>query len=321
MTARRRSLVPFVSAAAVAAVFALGALLAGPAGAQSTAAPTPDCSGFAITDPAGDQGLPQGVGIVPAGPNLDITGVFFKYDASDPDAKSPLTVNIQVTDLDKSIPLGGSTASWYAEWTYQDVVYYVKASVDSSGTETYTGGVDDPNTGLDEAIATTGKFFPGPKGIVQIYVPQGSTKANDGNRLTETVAHSSVDVPGFLLFADNAPETGGGKNYTVAQCPGTGPKPGLLAVKLATSTVKKAKARKGKTLSFRLTSSDNITDIKATLKKGSASYGSGKLDVLDVAGTLKVKLKKSLKKGTYKLSLTGQTNSGSGKASFNVRVR
>ena len=217
-------------------------------------------------------------------------------------------MNIQVTNLDKTIPLGGTTASWYAEWTYQDVVYYVKASVDTAGTETYTGGTDDPNTGLSEVLGTSGKFYPGPNGIVQIFVPQAGTKANDGNRLTETVAHASVDVPGLLLFADNAPNSGSGKTYTVAQCPGTGPKPGLLAVKLLTSSVKASKAKKGKSLSFRLSTQDNVSDVKATLKKGSKSYGSGSLEVLDVAGTLKVKLKKSLKKGTYKLTLTGQTN-------------
>ena len=111
MTVAKRSLTPIVAAAAVAAAFAVSACLAGPAGAQSTTPPKPDCPGNVITDPPGDQGLPQGVGVIPAGPNLDITNVFFRYD-NDPDAKSPLTANIQVTNLDKSLPLGGSAASW-----------------------------------------------------------------------------------------------------------------------------------------------------------------------------------------------------------------
>jgi uncharacterized protein YaiE (UPF0345 family) len=320
MPTARRPIVPLLAATIAAAAFALVAWLAAPAGAQSAAAPKPDCSGLAFTDPPGDQGLPQGVGIVPAGPNLDITGAFFRYD-TDQDAKSPVTVNIEVSDLDKSIPLGGTTASWYAEWTYKDVVYYVKASVDTAGTETYTGGTDDPTQGLDEALTTSGKFYPGPNGIVQIFIPQGATKANDGNRLTQTLAHTSVDIPGFLLFADNAPEAGSGKTYTVAQCPGTGPKPVLMPIKLLTSTVKASKAKKGKSLSLRVTSPDSLTDIKATLKKGSSTYGTGKLETLDVAGTLKVKLKRSLKKGTYKLNLTGQTNGGPGKSTFNLRVR
>jgi hypothetical protein len=318
VTVAKRPLVPVVAALAATLAFGLCAWQAGPADAQSTGTPKPDCSGNVITDAPGDQGLPQGVGVIPAGPNLDITNVFLRYDA-DPDAKSPLTANIQVTNLDKSIPLGGTTASWYAEWTVGGTLYYVKASVDASGAETYTAGVDDPNTGLSEDIDTSGHFFMGPNGVVQIFVPQSGTKASDGNRLTETTAHSSVDIPGFLLFADNAPDGGSGKSYVVKQCPG-GPAP-ALPVELVTSSVKRSKAKKGKTLSFRLTSQDALTDIKGTLKKGSKSYGSGTLGVLDVAGILKVKLKKSLKKGTYKLNLTGKTAAGDGEATFNVKVK
>jgi hypothetical protein len=318
----KRPLIPVVAAFAVTVAFALYGLLAGSAGAQSTATPKPDCSGNLISDPAGDQEGPEGIPVIAAGPNLDITNVFFRYDA-DPDAKSPLTANVQVTNLDKTVPTGASTLSWTVEWTVGSIVYYVKASVDGSGAESYTGGVDDPTNGLTEDLTTSGKFFPGSNGVIQIFVPQGPTKASDGNRLTESVAHSSIDVDlvasGVLFFSDSAPDNGGGRSYTVKQCPGG---PGLkLPAELVTSTVKASKAKKGKTLSFRLTSQDALTDIKGTLKKGSKSYGSGKLGTLDVAGILKIKLKKSMKKGTYKLSLSGTTAAGPAKASFNVKVR
>jgi hypothetical protein len=106
----KRPLAPLLAASAVTVAFALATCFAGAAGAQTTTTPKPDCSGNVISDAPGDQSLPQGIGIIPAGPNLDITNVFFRYDA-DPEAKSPLTANIQVTNIDKFVPLGSASAS------------------------------------------------------------------------------------------------------------------------------------------------------------------------------------------------------------------
>ena len=328
MTQSKRPLV--VLAAALAAIVCASIAWVGPVGAQTAAAPTPDCSGFVFKDSSSDQGIPQGaVPIIPAGPNLDITGVFFRYD-TDAEQKTPVTVNIQVTDLSKDLPLGGSAASWYAEWTVADVIYYAKADLDDAGAITYDYGVDDPNLGLTSTGPTTGKFFEGPGGIVQIRVPQAGTKANDGSVLKESVAHASVTLPGLLVFADNAPDAGTGKNYTVAQCPGaetTTPPPAttstVLPVKLITSSAKasKSKTKAGKSLSFKLQSTEQVTGLKATFKKGSTSYGTGKLATLNGNGTLKVKLKKALKKGSYKLKLTGTTAGGARSATYAVKVK
>jgi hypothetical protein len=324
----------FFAAVAISLSYACTAWFAAPTRAQAGATPTPDCSGIVLTDPSGDQGIPQGaVPIIPAGPNLDLTGVFFRYDAGT-DAKSPVTVNIQVANLSKDLPLGGSAASWYAEWNVADVLYYAKADMDDGGAITYDYGIDDPNLGLTSSGATSGKFVEGEKGVVQIVVPQSSaTKATDGSVLKQTEAHTSVTLPGLLVFADSAPDSGTAKNYTVAQCPGaetaptapttttTTTQPDVLPITLGTSSAKASKGKKGKSLAFKLKSTEEVTGITATFKKGSTSYGSGKLAKLKSSGTLKVKLKKALKKGTYKLQLKGTTAAGKGKATFSVKVR
>jgi hypothetical protein len=332
-----RSKRPFVALAVAAASIACAAIAwVGPVAAQTSGTPVPDCSGNVFKDTAGDQGIPQGaVPIIPAGPNLDITAVFFRYD-TDPEAKTPVTVNIQVSNLSKDLPLGSNAASWYAEWTVADVIYYAKADLDDAGTVVYDYGIDDPTTGLTSSGPTTGKLFEGDNGVVQIRVPQAGAKATDGSVLKESVAHTSVTLPGLLVFADNAPDTGTAKNYTVAQCPGTGPTPPpttgtpppattstVLPVKLVTSSAKtsKTKTKAGKSLSLKLQSTEQVTGLKGTLKKGSTSYGSGKLATLNGKGTLKIKLKKALKKGTYKLKLTGTTAGGARSATYTVKAR
>jgi hypothetical protein len=328
VTVAPRTLVPLAATVSAAVALAFGAWIADSAHGQD-AMPQPDCSGLVFTDPAGDQGIPQGsVPIIPAPDNLDITGVFFRYD-SDPDAKTPVTANIRVANLDKSLPLASNAASWYVEWTVASTIYYVKADLDSAGAVVYDYGVDDPTTGLTSSGATTGKLFEGKDGIVQIRVPQAGTKAVDGGRLTQTLAHTSATLPGLLVFADNAPDSGSGKSYTVAQCPGgaaagndtgTTPASTTLPVKLLTSSAKAAKGKKGKSLSFKLQSTEQVTGLKGTLKKGSTTYGAGKLASLNGKGTLKVKLKKALKKGSFKLQLSGTTAGGARKATFTVKV-
>jgi hypothetical protein len=325
---------PLAALIAAVSVGVMASGVVGSAGAQTGATPTPDCSGVIITDPAGDQGIPQGdpgVVLLPGTDNVDLRGVFFRYD-TDSDAKTPVTANIQVTNLSKDLPLGASALSWYVEWTVADTVYYVKADMDDAGAVVYDYGVDDPTTGLTSSGATTGKFFEGENGVVQIRVPQSGAKATDGNVLKTAEAHTSATIPGLLVFEDSAPESGTAKSYTVGQCPGestappaTGTTPPAsasttLPIKLITSSAKAAKNKKSKSLSLKLQSTEEVTGIKGTLKKGSTSYGSGKLSSLSGKGTLKLKLKKKLKKGSYKLKLSGTVAGGARSASYKFKV-
>jgi hypothetical protein len=338
-------------ALAVAAMYALAASFATPARALDDTKPTPTCAGVDFTDPKGDAAVDvsplTGVSLplLPATDNMDITGGFFKYDA-DSSGTAALTANIQIANLNKDIPSGASGVTWYYFWTVADQLYFVEADLDSAGATTFSYGLQDPNTGvLTGQGEAKGKFFEGEDGVIQIAVPQAPTKATDGTKLltpyaSSRAAFSIPDNPvqnlSYIPTADNGPDSQAGKAYTVAQCPSSAPAPatqtpgtgttpatssGVLPVRLVTSSAKAAKGKKGKSLSFKLKSTEEITSITATFKKGSTSYGSGKLAKVNGNGTLKVKLKKSLKKGTYKLQLKGSTAAGKAKATFSVKVR
>jgi hypothetical protein len=270
---------------------------------------------------------------MPAPDNLDITGGFFKYD---PDASgaASLTANIQIANLSKEIPTFADAASWTFRWTVSGTVYYLLAEVASGGTPTFEYGTVD-GVQLNKVGDTKGKLFEGADGVLQIAVPQSGTKATDGTKLTSPYTTSSATYgpgPSLLVTADNGPDSQSGKSYEVAQCPAEAPpattpttpataQPGVLPITLGTSSAKASKGKKGKSLAFKLKSTEEVTGITATFKKGSTSYGSGKLAKLKSSGTLKVKLKKALKKGTYKLQLKGTTAAGKGKATFSVKVR
>jgi hypothetical protein len=317
---------PSVLALAVALTCSAVAWIATPAVALDDVKPTPTCAGIDFTDPPADQAIdPVGIGLgaLPAPNNMDITGGFFKYDA-DSSGSASLTANIEVANLDKSVPTGATGVSWYYFWTVGAQQYFVTAQIDTSGADTYTYGHTAQILMTDGD--TRGKMFPGEKGIIQIAVPQAATGAKDGAKLLSPYASSratfNLVAVEYIPTADDAPDSQAGKSYTVAQCGGVaGGATGVLPITLGTSSAKASKAKKGKSLSFKLTSTDQVTDIKGTLKKGKSSYGSGKLSILAGSGKLKIKLKKSLKKGTYKLNLSGTTSDGPGKVTFSVKVR
>jgi hypothetical protein len=97
---------------------------------------------------------------------------------------------------------------------------------------------------------------------------------------------------------------------------GEGPAP--LPVKVSGSV----KRPKGKSLSIKLTSTEELTSLGARLRKGSKTVGSGKLAKLARKGTLKIKLSKKLKKGSYVLDLVGNRASGQrGAAALKVKVK
>ena len=310
----------------MAAAFAATAWLATPARALDDAKPTPTCAGVNFTDPAGDAAIdPVGIGLgaLPATDNMDITGGFFKYD-TDSSGSATFTANIEVANLTKDVPTGATGVSWYYFWNSGGAQYFVTAQVDATGAESYTYGHTAQILMTDGDAR--GKMFPGAKGVIQIAVPQGATQAQDGKRLSSPYASSratfNLVAVEYIPTADDGPDGQVGKTYTVAQCAGGATTAaGALPITLGTSAAKASKAKKGKSLSFKLTSTEAVTGLKGTLKKGKTSYGSGKLATLDGKGTLKVKLKKSLKKGTYKLNLSGSTAAGAGKATFSVKVR
>ena len=116
-----------------------------------------------------------------------------------------------------------------------------------------------------------------------------------GSKLTEPQATTFENTDSrrgrlsLLGTADNAPDDGGGKAWTVADCATTGPTAAraasvvqagkLDAHRAGRRSARRKKAKKGKTVKVAL--SGKATDVEATLHKGAFSkpkvYGKGKL--------------------------------------------
>jgi hypothetical protein len=333
-------------------IVGLSSFLVAQSGAQTTK-PAPSCAGIAATDPPGDAvSDPIGAGVTqgPGAANLEINR--FWFDRTD----GKTTVNIEVKKLSKAIEGGSDGIAWYVNWG-ADAEEYVAASSDGSEV-TYVYGAYDAGQGLyTPGGDTTGKFFDGDKGVVQIVIPS-AVNGNVGGKLTQpyvtTNERTSAVAIGLLSTVDRAPDEGGGKSWTVVDCPAgggptgptgadgtptpgptgpTGPsgpggggsqvvQPGKLNVRARTALGSAKKAAKKKRSVVSLTG--EATKIDATLYKGSFAkpkvYGKGKLARLAGKGKLKLKLSKKVKKGKYSLTLIG-TNPDGARAEKTFKVK
>lgn len=302
---------------------------AAPAGALDTAKPDPGCAGLAFSDPSGDQVDPFGT--APA--NLDVTGGFFKYDGT------TTTANIRIANLSQDVPAYATGLDWYFVYTVGSTTYYVDASVDFTGVTSFGYGTYDSTNGYVETDTMPGKFFEGPNGIIQLAVPS-AVKGGEGNVLRSpyvdaTESYSVPGVGGFVQTADNGPDSLSGHTYTVGSCeageiaPPTGRAgnhTSTLRIRLLSKRARAARARKGRTLALRLRSTERITHLAARIVSGSAVhptvYGTGRLTRIDGRATLRVRLRRSLRHGTYRLDLTGVKRRGQrGSRSLHLAVR
>jgi hypothetical protein len=280
-----RRLIPFLLGLA-----ALSSFFVAQSGAQTptTTKPAPGCGGVAATDKENDS----------TQANLEITRLWFNR------ANGKTTANVEVKKLDKKVPSGATSISWYVTWD-TDATHFVSANTDGGGV-TYSYG-DLVGTTYSENGSTSGQFFDGDKGVIAITVPN-DIGGKVGSKLTGPYAkateNTDTGILNLLSTDDSAPDEGGGKDYTVTECTTTDtPTVSALNVKAA-STLK----AKGKAASVKLTGT--ATAITGTLKKGTKKVGSGKLAALAGKGTLKLKLSKKLKKGSYKLTLAGTNADG-----------
>jgi hypothetical protein len=214
-------------------VLALLAGSSGPAAAVDAAKPTP-CTGVLLTDPAGDQELAPllPIGETTSPPNMDITSLFLNFRA-DKDGKKVLTANIEVANLDKTVPAQTDSQGgvyYYVIYSHSDAVRFVAAHNTGSAIN-YEYGVIDPDLGTYTTEGTTaGTFFEGAKGVVQIDVPEAV-----GGKVGETLKGTLVTIDGIDIgtdhanginnHADTAPDEANvlepdGKDYTVAECAG-----------------------------------------------------------------------------------------------------
>ena len=161
--------------------------------------------------------------------------------------------------------------------------------------------------------------------------PDASTTPSDATKFTFTVAPctSAAPTPGPTPApgaptptptpAPGAGTSGGGSGGS-----GTAPAPTTLPVQFQGVIGKASKAKKKKSLKFGAKAGQEITGLKLTLKKlggKGATLATGKAAKLPAGKVVKVsiKLKKTLKKGTYTLLATG--TSGGKKLSTGQKVQ
>ena len=319
----RRAFAALLAVAGLLAALALSP--AHPAGAQSAEKPVPGCAGLAATDSAND---------TTSGENTEILGVFFNT------VGSKTTANIQIKNLDATIPTGATGLSWYVVWETPDGVKFVKAAVDFTGGPVFAYGTLD--TAYSEEGEAAGKFHEGENGVIEISVPSAETGASRGKTLKGpyAVAAESRSIPmvgGLVSEVDRAPGEGGGRDYVVAPCdtpapapvgdpapvpgpPAGEPQDATLPVELVTTSAK-AKSTRRKKLKLKLRSSEEVTDLGARLLKGSKTRGTGRLASLNGTAKLKLKLKRKLKKGKYTLEVVGKAGGRQGTNAYTLKVK
>ena len=333
---RRHSLFAFaLPAALIVALFG-----AGTSGAVDDTKPTPTCSP-SKTDPNNDSVDPNTDEASPG--NLEILQAFLKHDQSK--GAEATTINIVVKNLDDSLHTGSSAAAWTLKFT-TDKKLFVRSVVDYSGEVVFEHGeLVENDTGnlprYEYRGDTPGKWFEGENGVVQIVIPQelggkaGSNlkelvvEASSGKTVVPTAGpptptrglsyvHDDVALPTWAVApcdgstapppttetpGTTTPPSGGG-----TPAPTTGPT--ALPVKLVTTKATAKKAKKGKTLALKVRSSEPITGLALQIRNAKGTFGAGKLAKVSGNGTVKLKLKKALKKGKYVVDLVGKDAQG-----------
>jgi hypothetical protein len=314
-------LVPTRAALAAGALAVGIAVLPGaPAAALDAAKPAAGCAGLAFSDPTGDAVTDAlGLGIGPQGPpNIDITGGFFRYDGA------TLTANIQIADLDDSVSgiggewngrdvSGGLTGlNYYFFYTASGKSRFVTA-VKSGESFSYHYGTFDDSTGVFTVEGPTkGKIFAGPDGIIQMEVPAAAGGA-PGTILGSPFAEADNRVAVLVSPADTAPDSRHGESYTVGQCV-EGATAGVqqarpqlsLRAPSVLGSARRANARKS--ISFKVRATKPITDLRVVLRRADGrgkALASGRLKRLSGVGTIRLRLLRPVKAGTYSLQSSG----------------
>ena len=226
---------------AFAALLALCAATA-PAGAVDAAKPAP-CAGLFATDSASDAVTPGGItgSEDAAQPNMEITGFFFNH-GPDKDGKPATTANIVLKNLDKAVPdpyvISGGL-NYYFHWVSGGESRFVKAENPSGDAITYGYGTVNDEGVYTTVGETTGAFFEGADGVVQIDVP-ADFNGKPGDKLEKVIAvvdtiEGQDDFFGVNNHADTAGHPSeedaavtppnGEKDYTVTECPAGGAPP------------------------------------------------------------------------------------------------
>ncbi len=298
--------------AAVAAVAAALAVLPGtPATAQGPDKPVPGCAGQSFSDPRGDQvDDPLGLGFGSKGAdNVDVTGGFFRFDGG------VVTANIQVANLTMDLPPLAMGINYFMYFTAGGALRFVSA--ESNGeTVTYNFGTLNRSTGLFTTDGQTrGALFPGADGLIQIVVPEGA-----GGKAGQTLAspYAEADSQTLLLVspADRAPDAENGTSFAVGACAegdsGVAPAPKtrgrVLPLRIPTVIGSAARANRSRSLSFRVRATRAISGLRVVLRARDGmgrAFASGRLRSLRGTATLRMRVLRTLRAGSYSLRATG----------------
>lgn len=263
-----------------------------------------------IEDLAGDQrvpGAPSGNGA--GAKNLDVTGLAFRM-APDKTGKPGLVAELSLADSsDKTITPGWDAHTHWIRYMVGDTQNFVISQLNADGTWVFWSGTQGSDGFLIDGN-TTGRVLP--NGVVQVDI-KGKPKVLGMPYVDARAVKVLNGQPILAVQSDRGPDSGGGEDVEFALCPGAavasptpgpGTTPGVTGLDVTAGKVK----RKGKTLSVALTGT--ATKLTAALKKGKKSVAKGKLSTLTGQGTLKLKGKKALKRGSYALALKGVTAAG-----------
>jgi hypothetical protein len=327
------------SLALLAAAF-LAAAVAGTAGAAD---PKPAFNGCGIFKKDSDKDATDPVAD-PAPDEVEIESGWVQYDAA-----GGATLNLAIKNLTGQVPPPATSVTYNAIYSIKDgVTNFVRAHVDFTGTATFEYGHTEPlatSTRYAYDGPTKGRLFTGEHGVAQVVFPP-EAGGKPGTTLKGVTAQTQVGrttfVPGAisqspsrgLSFQDDdlgigsfaVGPCGAGAGTTAPPPPAPAPaapapsqqSAGPLPVKLLSTSAK----AKNRVLAVKLRSSEPLTAIGARLSRGSKVFGTGKLARLNGAGTLKVKVPKSLKKGAYALDVAGTDGQGRRRiASFKLKVR
>jgi hypothetical protein len=200
------------------------------------------------------------------------------------DEESSFTVAVGVKDLSMRFPSNATSVNWYFQWSYQDVNYFARATIQATAPTSPTFAFGTYVAPRYTAIGpTTGEFKVGKEGTVEIVVPfEGVGAPPAGDQLMNVYAVTFVGqgVPGAvssLSQIDRGPKEADtyGESYSVGECePGGGgdsldsPQPGL---KFRTNTPKRnSKVRA--TASLKICSDTHVGTVIQLQRRVSGSF-------------------------------------------------
>jgi len=280
----------------------------------------------------------------PAPREAEIEGAFVEAGAAKP------TVNLIIADLTGSAPAPATSVTYNAIYSATaGTTNFVRAHIDFTGTVVFEYGHLEDLTATTRYVYdgdTEGKLFTGEHGVVQLVIPEAAG-GKAGTALKAITAQTQVGrttvVPGStnqspsrgLSFQnddaaigtvtlgpcapDSAPSTPAPAAATTVSTTPTTQGTGALKVSLVTKKVKVVKP--GKSVTLKLKASSPLTAVGLRISKGSKVYGTAKASKVKGTTTIKVRVAKGLKKGTYALDVAGTDSAGKrGIASFKLKV-